>query len=671
MAYTPKTWENGEIIEAEELNHMEQGIATADQSAAEAQETADEAKAIVAGEFLTTKTYTTGEYCIYSGTLYRFTADKTAGAWDSTKVVSGALANDVSKNKSAIMDNANGLYPIQLNVLLNKYITNQGVLASYNGWDATDYIPCEDLSAIYIHAGAASNYNAWYSDKDENAFISQMPLSNGDNIVAKPTNAKYFRLSNTHSALNSTYVLDFAKTEILETQKTIYTVNCGLKNIGAFILKEYVDNSTGNFVSSASYKRTDFIDISEYSGSIYFVSNYRSPYCCFYDSGKNKVSSFIVPVGESLVEIPSTAKYCAFSLSRYNDAEIVIYDNTYSALKALEIGNIRDINLKYLPRTDILTQMIRKPLFIVFTDIHGSENNMKRMTDFYNKNLLANVWYPINLGDTVEDQATDSISFADTDLGKAALTVIGNHDLLVSGSLPGITSKQAYDKYIAPNVDSWDVAQPSNAATNGYNYYYKDKSYSGGTIRLIVLDEYFYDETQHNWFVATLADANTNGYSVIVCQHQSNVLANQASPLDNKKAFATPELGFDLYVTTEGYSGAYASANEARIMAVDDFIGDGGKFICWMSGHTHSDQCHTFERTHGKQLSLVFSNAGMSMTSSNRVANYSADCFQYVAVDLSKSYIYVLRIGESVDKWFHKNEFICYDYENFTVKEYH
>lgn len=33
MAYTPKTWENGEIIEAEELNHMEQGIAAADAAA--------------------------------------------------------------------------------------------------------------------------------------------------------------------------------------------------------------------------------------------------------------------------------------------------------------------------------------------------------------------------------------------------------------------------------------------------------------------------------------------------------------------------------------------------------------------------------------------------------------------------------------------------------------
>lgn len=33
MAYTPKNWQTGEIIEAEELNHMEQGIAAADAAA--------------------------------------------------------------------------------------------------------------------------------------------------------------------------------------------------------------------------------------------------------------------------------------------------------------------------------------------------------------------------------------------------------------------------------------------------------------------------------------------------------------------------------------------------------------------------------------------------------------------------------------------------------------
>ena len=583
------------------------------------------------------------------------------------------FTGDVADLRSALTYDVNGLYPLDTNAHKNSYIDkNNGKLTAYSGWKASDFIPCKEGTKLHFLTNSTQTiYNAFYESADESDFLSAFTIPTGESDVKVPIGAKYFRISNSNTAYSSMKMDGIYQAQINAIDDLAETINLGRKDIGVFIVGEYVDNTTGEFVTASNYKRTGYIDISEYDGQIYFTSNVRTGYCAFYDSNYDKVGVFTIYIGETLVTIPSDAVYCAFSLSRYNDAEVIMYDNTMSLLKSLGIANIRDINLKYLAQTDILTQMIGKPLILVYTDIHGNGSNFDRMTRFYNDNVNSNVWYPINLGDTVADQATDSVAFMDNYLGKASLMVLGNHDLLISGVMPAITSLEAYTKYIAPNVSSWGVTQPANASTNGYTYYYKDKSYSGGTIRLIVLDEYFYDETQHNWFVATLADANTNGYSVIVCQHQSNVLANQASPLNDKKAFATPELGFDLYVTTAGYSGAYASANEARIMAVDDFIGNGGKFICWMSGHTHSDQCHTFTRTHGKQLSLVFSNAGMSMTSSKRIANYSSDCFQYVAVDLAKKYVYVLRIGEAVDMWFHKNEFMLYDYANHEVVEYH
>jgi len=580
------------------------------------------------------------------------------------------LNTKTQENESEIVSLSVGNYPILHNANKNAYINNAGKLTSYSGWMATDYIPIDGLSKVLIYCPVASNYNAWYSDKDENAFISQMPLSVGNNTSIVPNGAKYIRLSNTNAGMAATTMKDATNTRVVVVEESLDTVNDGLKNIGPYVIGQYVNNSTGAFETASGYKRTDYISISDYHGQIYFVSDNRTPYCCFYDSNKEKVGTFIIQIGETLVNIPEDAVYCAFSLSRYSGT-ITMFDSTFSAIRSLGFNNIFDIQPKYQYLTDILTQMIRKPLLLVFTDLHGATNNIERINRFYLDNLFANVWYPVNLGDTVEDQATDSIAFLDNELGKAALTVIGNHDVLVSGTLPGITSKQAYDKYIAPNVSDWGVTQPSGASTNGYNYYYKDKNYSQGTIRLIVLDEYFYDETQHNWFVSVLADANTNGYYVVVCQHQSNVLPAQASVLGTGHPFATPELGFDLYITTAGYSGAYSSAAENRAMAVDAFIGNGGKFICWMSGHTHSDQCHTFTRSNGKQLSLVFSNAGMSMTSSIRVAGYSSDCFQYVAFDLAKKYVYVLRIGESVDKWFHKNSFMCYDFVNHNIVEYY
>lgn len=60
---------------------------------------ADSAYHNTAATFDTTKAYSAGDYVIYSGSLYRFTADKTAGSWDSTKVVAVALADDVSDLK--------------------------------------------------------------------------------------------------------------------------------------------------------------------------------------------------------------------------------------------------------------------------------------------------------------------------------------------------------------------------------------------------------------------------------------------------------------------------------------------------------------------------------------------------------------------------------------------
>ena len=49
-----------------------------------------------ADEFSTAKAYSTGNYCIYNNILYKFTSDKAAGAWDSSKVTSTTVATEIS-----------------------------------------------------------------------------------------------------------------------------------------------------------------------------------------------------------------------------------------------------------------------------------------------------------------------------------------------------------------------------------------------------------------------------------------------------------------------------------------------------------------------------------------------------------------------------------------------
>lgn len=107
-------------------NHPE-ATTTVEDGAVTSAKLADSAYHNTAAVFDTTKAYSVGDYVIYSGDLYRFNADKTAGAWDSTKVVAVALADDVKTAvygfskipKSNITDYekilTNGIYKITAN----------------------------------------------------------------------------------------------------------------------------------------------------------------------------------------------------------------------------------------------------------------------------------------------------------------------------------------------------------------------------------------------------------------------------------------------------------------------------------------------------------------------------------------------------------------------------
>ena len=51
---------------------------------------------LVSDEFDTTKDYVIGQYCIKDNTLYKFTADKSTGAWDASKVESTNVGAELS-----------------------------------------------------------------------------------------------------------------------------------------------------------------------------------------------------------------------------------------------------------------------------------------------------------------------------------------------------------------------------------------------------------------------------------------------------------------------------------------------------------------------------------------------------------------------------------------------
>ena len=57
---------------------------------------------LIGDVFSTTKSYSTGDYCIYNNVLYLFTADKSAGTWDASKVAATLVGTELSKVNSRI-----------------------------------------------------------------------------------------------------------------------------------------------------------------------------------------------------------------------------------------------------------------------------------------------------------------------------------------------------------------------------------------------------------------------------------------------------------------------------------------------------------------------------------------------------------------------------------------
>ena len=62
---------------------------------------------IIAVEFNAASTYAAGDYVIYDDTLYKFTASKSAGAWDSTKVESTIVADELTDKADKVTSATN------------------------------------------------------------------------------------------------------------------------------------------------------------------------------------------------------------------------------------------------------------------------------------------------------------------------------------------------------------------------------------------------------------------------------------------------------------------------------------------------------------------------------------------------------------------------------------
>lgn len=288
-----------------------------------------------------------------------------------------------------------------------------------------------------------------------------------------------------------------------------------------------------------------------------------------------------------------------------------------------------------------------------FSDIHGKslafEKMMKLKNDFFG-GFIDDV---VNSGDTCSDYLGDYTGFLTSDV----ITVIGNHEAYKNNNHDHVDSPvDYYDVIIKDNVANWGVIQPPNAAADGKCYFYKD--YATSSIRVIFLDSQNYSGfggffndggVQNAWFESVLADAISNNLSVVVVAHYP---PNDIEQEWENNGFCTPKDHF-------------IAATFPGCAAVENFIGSGGKFICWMCGHQHDDQFGLSGSTHPfPVIQLASENTARNENTARQYDSLSEHNFNIITFDTSKKLIKVTKFGCNVDGFMRNRNSMCYDYEN-------
>ena len=308
-----------------------------------------------------------------------------------------------------------------------------------------------------------------------------------------------------------------------------------------------------------------------------------------------------------------------------------------------------------------------------FSDLHGSVENLERIVTFrnaYSDYLDA----AIHMGDAVYCFTDDVNPWYNVQGAEYLMNVIGNHDCWKGHLLWSQTPRpydasqaEAYRQFIGPFIGHWKVTQPQGVYDDkspDYQacYYYKDYPQSG--VRLVVLDCIHYSPAQHKWFCEVLAQAAENGLTVVAAQHYPP--QNGVVPIDC--GFTDLDLTIDAEPAPKGDAQMERMPDEAYA-AVDKFLDKGGRFACWLSGHTHLDFVGVV-RGHERQLQIIVDKAGEVddyMQEDRHRGTRSQDAFNLLTVNPSRGVVFVQRIGCTRDQYLRSKKLFVYDYKNRKV----
>lgn len=308
-----------------------------------------------------------------------------------------------------------------------------------------------------------------------------------------------------------------------------------------------------------------------------------------------------------------------------------------------------------------------EPLVLLhFTDVHLYDKGMDAIK-LFQEEYSCFIDDVIHTGDFYDMGIIDnSLSHWDNNW----LNVIGNHDAVTyDTSYHSVTPKVSYDTLFKPYIGNWGVTQPEDAETNGYCYYYKD--YSSNKVRLVVLDynnadadaeKKHWNNTQKTWFEGVLAETldsknSAYGYHIVVAVHCPPFIVEQ--DLNN------PFQDIDFFNSRSDTRPMFEPCPSQIPNTIKSFIQNGGKFACWICGHTHVDFTG-FNETYPGQLCVCIPNLRPTneQCSARIVGTKTEYCFNMMAVDTITSTIKVLRLGCDLDRYMRRKRSFSFDYRN-------
>jgi predicted phosphodiesterase len=296
------------------------------------------------------------------------------------------------------------------------------------------------------------------------------------------------------------------------------------------------------------------------------------------------------------------------------------------------------VSLKIKQAKHCMSSEVSPLLLAHISDLHLDGTRLKRFVDFVDS--VSDIDDSICAGDMVDSYA-NGMSYWTAAGASNIMTVIGNHDGLVDDSggwYDGQCSmSDAYNRFMSPYISNWGVTH-----TGSNTYYYKD--YPSKKIRLIVIDSMRSGTdatTQNTWLANVLADAKTNGYHVVIATHCVPQTTDGIDYIDctfTSKKFTYQDL-YDGCITFDSYQ-----------QTVQNFITNGGHFICWICGHTHVDFVYTTQE-YPNQLWIVVTCGKQNVNNDQdrTIGTRDEDAFNLLSFDINNGIVKVIRVGADRD----------------------